>query len=167
MRTRCAECGAEIADPARICTRCGAPVVAQWLAAGAADRTPSDDLEMIGAPTQNAVRPAARTRVRQVVLALVPVVSLTTLAWVPFLWLALFRRRSRDWEVFAAYALALAVEIAGLLVLAQGYTFGVVGPWLGWVVLIVAPVHTLVVFSPRAAVPSWRNAQAGRSAGKS
>lgn len=130
--------------------------------AEAAEGRPSDDLAMVGAPTENAVQTPARARVRQTVWALVPVVSLTTLAWVPFLWLALIRRRSRGWEVFGAYALAVAVEIGGLLVLAKGYTFGVVGPWLGWVVLIVAPVHTLVAFSPRAAVPSWHDGHAGR-----
>jgi hypothetical protein len=45
---------------------------------------------------------------RQILWALVPVLSIGLLAFVPFLWLALVRRRARDWAVFAAY-LAVAV----------------------------------------------------------
>jgi hypothetical protein len=50
-------------------------------------------------------------RPRQVVWALVPIVSLGLLAFVPFLWLALIRRRVTDWVVFAAYLAAAAAEL--------------------------------------------------------
>ncbi len=52
-------------------------------------------------------------RIRQVVWALVPILPLGRLAFLPFLWLALIRRQGRDWLVFAAY-LAAVVTVAGL-----------------------------------------------------
>jgi hypothetical protein len=42
----------------------------------------------------------------------VPVLSLSFLAFVPFLWPAVIHREIRDWAVVAAYLIAVAAEIA-------------------------------------------------------
>jgi len=48
---------------------------------------------------------------RQLGWASVPVWSIGFLAFAPFLWLAVTRRRGRDWAVFAGYLLAVVLEV--------------------------------------------------------
>src|SRR5262249_14121401 len=64
------------------------------------------DLGVGGTLLSLALFEAARGRfgVRQPAWALVPLLSLTFLAFAPFLWVALSRRRARDWAVLAARA---------------------------------------------------------------
>jgi hypothetical protein len=85
-------------------------------------------------------------------------------AFVPFLWLALIRRRVTDWVVFAAYLAAAAAELyfnlAGLSDSAVQSTGFVIETGL----VVIAPVHAVVAFSPAAGVSSWRDARAARVA---
>jgi hypothetical protein len=115
------------------------------------------------------------SRVRQVAWAMVPVVSFTILAWWPFLVLALIRRRTRDWAMFAACLAAVAAEMALLTLGAVGIipSAGIVGEVtlliffaLVLLVAVTAPVYTLVAFRPAAAVPSLSDAQRARAAAK-
>jgi hypothetical protein len=125
------------------------------------------ELDAWGLPVQNR-RPTVRTgliapgqrrrRVRQVAWALVPIVSLTFLAWWPFLVLALIRRWARDWAVFAAYLAAVVAEIVLFTLGVQGIlptTNAVIITVYALVLLvaITAAVHTLVAFRPGAGVP--------------
>lgn len=86
--------------------------------------------------------------------AMVPLLSLGLLACVPFGWLALGRRRARDWVVFAVYLAATATVIVALSsVPADVSITGLPGVTM-IVLLVVAPVHTVVAFSPVAKVPT-------------
>jgi hypothetical protein len=94
-----------------------------------------------------------RGRLRQLAWASVPVLSLTLLAFVPFLRLAIARRRARDWEVFWGYLAAVVLEI----VLASSGGPNGAGPIFatGMAILLmgVAPVHAFVAFRPAAHLP--------------
>jgi hypothetical protein len=96
----------------------------------------------------------------------VPILSLTLLAFAPFLWLALIRHQARDWAVFAAY---FAAVVAELVLLPIGKPAGAVST-IGAVMLLLvagtATVHTLVAFRPAAGLPSWRDAHTVRAADK-
>jgi hypothetical protein len=224
---KCVECGAETAQVAQFCVRCGAPPVGQPpvatnpadgglgdSAAIAADRdagsrpararrryflmflacclmlpisafvgskvSPKSDLAgWVGGTFAVSVCGAViflaafvktlsqrrGRRVRQVVWALMPVVSFTVLAWWPFLVLALVRRQARDWAVFAAYLAAVAAEIVALSVLAaQGASASAAITFYVVVLLVAvtAAVHTLVAFRPGAKVPSWPSRERAR-----
>lgn len=99
-------------------------------------------------------------RVRQLVWALVPLLSLTLLAFVPFLWLALVRRRTREWVVLAVY---LAAEIASF-VFADGAPGHVtVGLEITAGLMVIAPVHAVLAFNRAAGPSSWREARAARN----
>jgi hypothetical protein len=108
---------------------------------------------------------SARRRVRQVAWGAVPLVSLTLLAFVPFLWLALIRRRARDWAVFAAYLAAVVAELV-LLSGKSGSLTSAIGAVLILVVWGTATIHALIAFRPGAAVPSWRDVHTLRTADK-
>jgi hypothetical protein len=86
-------------------------------------------------------------RLRQLAWASVPVWSLTLLTFMPFLRLAIARRRGRDWGVFAGYFTAVALEI----VLASSAPNGP-GPafaaGIGILLLGSAPVHAFIAFRP-------------------
>jgi hypothetical protein len=91
--------------------------------------------------------------------------SFGLLAFLPFLWLALIRRRARDWLVFAAY---LAAAVAAFYFLDHyadtvysNATVMIEGLW------VVAPAHIVLAFSPAAGASSWREARAARAAAKS
>ena len=86
LRVRCAECGTKTSSAAQVCVVCGAPAMAR----------PSVAVDP-AATGLSGTGDHRASRGRQVALALLPVVSVTILAWWPFLVLALIRRRARDW----------------------------------------------------------------------
>lgn len=96
--------------------------------------------------------------------ALVPIVTWSTLAFLPFLALAVTRRRTRDWGVFIAYA---AAEVAVFAALASGGALVVAIPVM---VMTAAAVHAFIEYSPghvpnpRGAPPGWYRDPAGRYA---
>jgi hypothetical protein len=105
--------------------------------------------------------------------ALLPIVSLTFLAWWPFLVLALIRRRPRDWAVFAAYLAAVVAEIATFAaagILPVGTVADDVAAILFYAIIllvaITATVHTLVAFRPGAELPYLSDAARARTAAK-
>lgn len=105
--------------------------------------------------------PAGRGRARQLAWALVPLLTLGLFAFVPFLRLALARRRPRDWVVCGTY-LAASVAVMVLISLTPSDSAG--SELAGGLLLLLAAfgtVHTLVAFRPRApwlaslAGPGW------------
>jgi DNA uptake protein ComE-like DNA-binding protein len=87
-------------------------------------------------------------RLRQVAWASVPVWSIGLLSFVPFLRLAIARRRPLDWAVFAAYFAVVATLLA--LTPGSGGTGGRSGLVGGALLLLIplATVHALVAFRP-------------------
>ena len=87
--------------------------------------------------------------------AVVPVASFAFLAFAPFLWLALVRRRVWDWVVCAIYlAGSVTVTIAFSRIPSNISITG--RPSLIWsLLMVIAPVHALLAFSPAAQVPPW------------
>ena len=100
-------------------------------------------------------------RVRQVVWGLVPVLSFGLLAFARFLWLALVRRRARDWAVFAAYLAAVAT---GIVFGGPVYQVGAVQLELGLEILagllVIASLQAVLAFSPAAGPATFRAARA-------
>jgi hypothetical protein len=88
---------------------------------------------------------------RQPVAAVITVMFLWALVFAPFLWLALVRRRARDWVVLAIY---LAAEAAMVYIISLGYQPGAYGDGsaIAASLLVVAPVHAWVALSPAAGV---------------
>ncbi len=111
---------------------------------------------------------AARSqfRVRQPVWALVPILSLGFLAFVPFLWLALIRRQARDWAVFAAYTAAVATATVISILGTQGAPAALGFLEIAAGLMVIAPVHAVVAFSPAAGASSWREARAATAYSK-
>ena len=115
--------------------------------------------------------PAARARsragwrdwVRQIGLASVPVWSAGLLAFAPFLWRAIIRRRGKDWLVFAGYLAAVALTSMLLSIHKPPTAVNAVSGVLILGLVIGAPVHTLIAFRPGAGVPSFRGARAIRA----
>ncbi len=209
---RCAECGAETAEVAQFCVRCGAPTVGpQPVAAVRALSEPDDS--RAAAATKAAESPYAQVgryqryfltclifflivwsasmawlnkvpggtwlnhalawavglsfagvllslvlmvlgvnprSNQQVVWMFVPVLSLSFLAFVPFLWLAVTRRQARDWSVFAGYLAAVAAEILLVSAGLQGSTVWSISYVMIPLVAGTAAVRALVAFSPAA-----------------
>ncbi len=88
-------------------------------------------------------------RLRQLGWASVPILSVSLLAFAPFLRLAVARRRARDWAVFAGY-LAAVILIVILMSIAgsdQDAAAAVAGTMVV-VVGVVAAVHAFVAFRP-------------------
>ena len=102
-------------------------------------------------------------RVRQLLWGLVPILSLGLLAFVPFLWLALIRRQVRDWARFAVYL--AAVVTATLLGTPGSQDAARLFLEIAAGLMVIAPLHTVVAFSPAAGVSSWREARAARDSG--
>jgi len=100
-------------------------------------------------------------RVRQLVWGLVPVLSLGYLAFAPFLWLALVRRRARDWAVFACYMAAPAAVM--VLVNRQGAAADAWEIFPG--LMVIGSLHAVLAFSPVAGPTTFREAKAARAAG--
>lgn len=85
--------------------------------------------------------------VRQIWWASIPVWSVGYLSFVPFLRLALRRRRRRDWAVFAAYAIAVTAAVVVTSVRTTG-TSTVLGGALILTLVGTASVHSAVEFRP-------------------
>jgi hypothetical protein len=100
----------------------------------------------------------------QVGWAVVPLLSLGFLAFVPFLWLALVRRRVLDWVVFAVYLAATVTLIVALSSVPANTSITGLPAVIGPLLLVVAPVHAVLAFSPAAKVPTWREAYPGWAA---
>jgi hypothetical protein len=91
--------------------------------------------------------PGPRRRWRQFAWASVPVWSLTLLAFAPFLRLAVARRRTRDWLVFAGYLMAVILELV-LLSTPADSAGPVIGTVMAALLLGSAPVHAFIAFRP-------------------
>jgi hypothetical protein len=88
------------------------------------------------------------------------------LAFTPFLWLALVRRRVGDWVVLAIY-LAATVRVVAAFSAVPANTSITGFPAVTWsLLMVIAPVHALLAFSPTAKVPTWRDAYPARAVGK-
>ena len=98
-------------------------------------------------------------RFRQLAWASVPLWSLGFFASAPFLYLAVIRRRIRDWAVFVAYlaacALVMTAVIAGGSAGAFAWTANLLVPLMS-----LAAVHAFIVFRPGSAPPSWPDVHA-------
>jgi hypothetical protein len=80
----------------------------------------------------------------------VPLLTIGVLAFVPFLRLALVRRRPRDWVVFESY---LAADVAAVLLVSVTAVDSAGNTLAGGLLLLLAgggTVHTLVAFRPGA-----------------
>jgi zinc-ribbon domain len=224
---KCAECGAQTAEEAQFCARCGAPVTQRPLVAAVpAAGGSADHVETAPGPAKDArpwpaavrwffliclilflilftigqigvVRTAQGTGLHDTMVsvswlsifgallflilfecarkqfagaqlgwAMVPLFSFGLLAFVPFLWLALVRRRVRDWVVFAVYlAAAITVIVALSSVPANTSITGLPAVTVS-LLLVIAPAHAVLAFSLAAKVPSWREAYPGWPASK-
>jgi hypothetical protein len=91
-------------------------------------------------------------RLRQFAWASVPVWSFGFLAFVPFLRLALARRRPKDWRVFAGYLAAVAVEVTLATVSKPNGSLTTLLGGLAIVIMGFAGVHAFVAFRPAADV---------------
>ena len=119
------------------------------------------DLGVCGALLSLSLFEAARGqfRARQLAWGLVPLLSLNLLAFLPFLWVALMRRRTREWAVVAVY---LAAEIALLFLPAGAPGHVTAGLEITAGLLAIAPVHAVLAFNPAAGPSSRREARAAR-----
>ena len=125
--------------------------------------TPADSPARSSPPQQGI---ALRRRARQLGWASVPILSLSLLAFVPFLWLALIRRRVRDWVVFAAYLAAVVVEVILVSVGKTGSATSAIAGAMLVLAWVTATVHTLVAYRPTAGVPSRRDVYTVKAADK-
>jgi len=94
----------------------------------------------------------------QLVWAAVALLSLGFLASAPFLWLALVRRRARDWVVFAIYLAATVTVIAALSTVPSDTSITGLPSAIWSLLLVIAPAHAVLAFSREARVPTWREA---------
>ena len=99
-------------------------------------------------------------RVRQLMWGLVPVLSIGLLAFAPFLWLALVRRRARDWAVFACY---LAATATAMVLTGQGAA-GEISLEIFAGLTVIGSLHAVLAFSPVAGPTTFREAKAARAA---
>lgn len=89
-------------------------------------------------------------RLRQLAWASVPVWSFSLLAFAPFLRIALARRRTRDWGVFAGYLAAVIVTMTLMSVAGPDAAVTAAGGILAVVLAGTAAVHAFVAFRPGA-----------------
>jgi DNA uptake protein ComE-like DNA-binding protein len=182
---RCRECGSEMADGSQFCVRCGAPAAEQpSVSAGPAAHGRGTSVET--APAMGTGPPSARagepvtgpgpqvapaqqpagagsggSRLRQVLLSLVPIVSLGFLSFVPFLYIALTRRRRQDWLVCAGYA---AVVIVTVILVGAAPPTGWANALGGFLILLlmgVGAVHSFVALRPGGPAQAARARRAG------
>jgi hypothetical protein len=91
---------------------------------------------------------AGSGRLRQFAWASVPVLSISLLAFAPFLALALARRRARDWVVFAGYLVTSIVVLVLMSIAGPADAVSATAGTLAMVVMVVGGVHTFVAFRP-------------------
>ena len=91
---------------------------------------------------------AGSGRVRQFAWASVPVLSLSLLAFAPFLALALARRRARDWAVFAGYLVTSIVVAVLMSISGPADAVSATAGTLAMVVMVVGGVHAFIAFRP-------------------
>ena len=91
---------------------------------------------------------AGSGRLRQFAWASVPVLSISLLAFAPFLALALARRRARDWAVFAGYLVTSIVVLVLMSIAGPADAVSATGGTLAMVVMVVGGVHAFVAFRP-------------------
>jgi hypothetical protein len=102
---------------------------------------------------------------RQVGWGLVPILSVGYLAFVPFLWLALIRRRAQNWVVCAAYlAAALFLVYVTVVNFYNSAAWGATYVLMACLALIAA-AHAVVAFRPAAGAASWRETRAVSDSG--
>jgi FHA domain len=100
-------------------------------------------------------------RFRQLAWASVPLWSFGFLAYAPFLYLAVIRRRIRDWAVFVAYLAAWTLVMTAV----SGGGGGAAGAF-SWIANLLVPlvglavVHAFIAFRPGSAPASWPDAHA-------
>lgn len=92
----------------------------------------------------------------QVGWALTVVCSFGFLASLPFLWLALLRRRIADWVVFAVYLAATIAVIAALSSVPSNTSIRGIPAATWTLLLVVGSVHAVLAYSRAANVPTWR-----------
>ncbi len=99
---------------------------------------------------------------QQIAWMFVPVLSLSFLAFVPFLWLAIIHRQARDWFVFACYLAAVAAEILLVRAGLQGSTVWSISYVMIPLVAGTAAVRALAAFSPAAGLTFLALSSRGR-----
>ena len=98
-------------------------------------------------------------RFRQLAWASVPLWSFGFFAFAPFLYLAVIRRRIRDWAVFAAYLAACTLVTTAIAEGSNGARSGIAGLFLPLIGL--AAVHVFIVLRPGGSVRApWRDVHA-------
>lgn len=102
---------------------------------------------------------------RQAAWALAVVCSFGFLASLPFLWLALVRRRIVDWVVFAVYLAATVSVIAAFSSVPSTTSITGVPAATGTLLLVVGSVHVVLAYSRATHVPTWREAYPGQRPG--
>ena len=95
---------------------------------------------------------SVRGRLRQFGWASVPVWSLSLLAFVPFLRIALARRQARDWAVFAGYLAVVIVEVVLVSLPGSNDVGAALAGFMAIVLAGAAAVHTFVAFRPTSAL---------------
>jgi DNA uptake protein ComE-like DNA-binding protein len=93
-----------------------------------------------------------RGRLRQFAWASVPVWSLSLLAFVPFLRIALARRRARGWAVFAGYMAVVIVEVGLASLPGRNDVGATLAGFMALMLMGVAAAHTFVAFRPGSAL---------------
>jgi DNA uptake protein ComE-like DNA-binding protein len=105
-------------------------------------------------PRQSAGAGPAGSRARQILLSLVPIVSVGFLSFVPFLYIALVRRRRQDWLVCASYVGAVIATVILISIGPSGSAAATVGGGLILLLMGLGATHSLVALRPGAGVGS-------------
>jgi hypothetical protein len=103
----------------------------------------------VARPTAASANAGGTARLSQVAWASVPVWSLGFLAFAPFLRLAVARRSRKDWAVFAAYFVAVVVEIVAISLAGHGNGHSGESTAAGGIVILlmgVGAVHSYAAF---------------------
>lgn len=119
--------------------------------ASGGDAEPSGAARSIGRLPDRARGSSVRGRLRQFAWASVPVWSFSLLAFVPFLRIAVARRRARDWAVFAGYLGAVVVEVVLASLPGPNDAGAAVAGFMVLVLAGTAAVHAFVAFRPTSA----------------
>jgi hypothetical protein len=93
-------------------------------------------------------RGGGSARFRQLAWASVPIWSLSLLAFAPFLRLALTRRRTRDWLVFAGYLAASLTVLVLMSISGPDDAVAATGGTLAIALMSAGAVHAFLAFRP-------------------